>query len=61
MGAFGPARAGIVIYLLTGVVRSTLVGLIVAVFGAGILSVLALDSLLPWQRPDSGTAAVIRG
>ena len=43
-----PAGRGIVIYLVTGVVRAVLFGLVVAVFGAGILSIFALDSLLPW-------------
>ena len=42
------AGRAIVIYLLTGVIRSTLFGLVVAVFGAGILSIFALDSLMPW-------------
>jgi len=43
-----PAGRGIVIVLVTGVVRALLFGLVVAVFGAGILSIFALDSLLPW-------------
>ena len=42
------AGRGIAIFLLTGVVRALLFGLIVAVFGAGILSIFALDSLMPW-------------
>ena len=41
-----PAGRGIVIFLLTGVVRTLLFGLIVAVFGVGILSIFAVD--LPW-------------
>lgn len=47
MGGCSAGR-GIVIYLLTGVVRALLLGLVVGVFGAGILSIFALDSLLPW-------------
>ena len=47
MGGCSAGR-GIVIYLVTGVVRATLFGLVVAVFGAGILSIFALDSLMPW-------------
>lgn len=47
MGGCSAGR-GIVIYLVTGVVRALLFGLVVAVFGAGILSIFALDSLLPW-------------
>jgi len=42
------AGRGIVIYLVTGIVRALLFGLVVAIFGAGILSIFALDSLLPW-------------
>lgn len=42
------AGKGIVIFLLTGVVRALLFGIIVAVFGFGILSMFALDSLMPW-------------
>ena len=42
------AGRGIAIFLLTGVVRALLFGLIVAVFGAGILSIFALDSLMSW-------------
>ena len=47
MGGCSAGR-GIVIYLVTGVVRALLFGLVVAVFGAGVLSIFALDSLLPW-------------
>ena len=47
MGGCSAGR-GIVIYLLTGVVRAILLGLIVGVFGAGILSIFTLDALLPW-------------
>ena len=43
-----PAGRGIVIWLLTGVVRAILVGLVVTVLGTGILSIFALDPLLPW-------------
>lgn len=39
---------GIVIFLLTGVVRAMLFGILVAAFGFGILSMFALDSLMPW-------------
>ena len=41
-----PAGRGIVIYLVTGVVRAVVFGLAVAVFGAGILSIFTVD--LPW-------------
>ncbi len=47
MGGCSAGR-GIVIYLVTGVVRASLFGLIVGIFGAGILSIFALDSLMPW-------------
>lgn len=47
MGGCSAGR-GIVVYLVTVVVRAILFGLVVAVFGAGILSIFALDSLLPW-------------
>lgn len=47
MGGCSAGR-GIVVVLLTGVVRAILFGLVVAVSGAGILSMFALDSLLPW-------------
>ena len=46
MGGCSAGR-GIGVMLVTGVVRVLLFGLIVAVFGAGILSILAVDSLLP--------------
>ena len=47
MGGCSAGRS-IVVVLLTGVVRAILFGLVVAVSGAGILSMFALDSLLPW-------------
>ena len=47
MGGCSAGR-GIVVLLVGGVVRALCFGLVVAVFGVGILSILALDPLWPW-------------